>query len=258
MELKVKLVDDNVGGADDKIDPCLIKLQRLDLDTISTEIRRKIDNNIFSRCAYSILKNLYGIWRGISCRWGCSQLILCYIGCLRMSLHQPYWTPSPALECEPRSHCSGTSTNTQGDLACSWNSAQWSQWLVSTDHGWRHGRDENSVRWCTNLGLPDRKFMNDFKGALGKIAQTTAECDEPIVVWVMFEWVWSHTHRDIYKYRRSKSFYHSNIPGMPVNCIGIHESSPKTCHLMPTSINGLDGAWHKGCGATMYKFGPAR
>jgi hypothetical protein len=114
------------------------------------------------------------------------------------------------------------------------------------------------VRWCTNLGLPDRKFMNDFKGALGKIAQTAAECDEPIVVWVMFEWVWSHTHRDIYKYRRSKSFYHSNIPGMPVNCIGIHESSPKTCHLMPTSINGLDGAWHKRCGATMYKFGPAR
>ena len=68
MEVNVKLVDDNVGGADDKIDPCLIKLQRLDLDTISTEIRRKIDNNIFSRCAYSILKNLYGIWRGISCR----------------------------------------------------------------------------------------------------------------------------------------------------------------------------------------------
>ena len=58
MELKVKVMDDDVGP-DEELGSCKIKLEKLDLGPEPIDIKRKVDNNIFSPDAYVFLKLSY-------------------------------------------------------------------------------------------------------------------------------------------------------------------------------------------------------
>ena len=58
MELKVKVMDDDVGF-DEELGSCKIKLEKLDLGPEPIDVKRKVDNNIFSPDAYVFLKLSY-------------------------------------------------------------------------------------------------------------------------------------------------------------------------------------------------------
>lgn len=58
MELTVKVMDDDIGQ-DEKLGECEIKLEDLDLSPEPKEIKKKIDNNLFSADAYIFLKISY-------------------------------------------------------------------------------------------------------------------------------------------------------------------------------------------------------
>ena len=58
MELKVKVMDDDVGP-DEELGSCKIKLEKLDLGPEPIDVKRKVDNNIFSPDAYVFLKLSY-------------------------------------------------------------------------------------------------------------------------------------------------------------------------------------------------------
>lgn len=58
MELTVKVMDDDIGQ-DEKLGECKIKLEDLDLSQEPKEIKKKIDNNLFSADAYIFLKISY-------------------------------------------------------------------------------------------------------------------------------------------------------------------------------------------------------
>ena len=51
-------MDDDIGR-DEELGECKIKLEKLDLGPEGTEIKRKVDNNIFSPDAYVFLKISY-------------------------------------------------------------------------------------------------------------------------------------------------------------------------------------------------------
>ena len=59
MELRVTVMDDDVGR-DEKLGGCLIKLEKLDLSPERMEVRRKVDNNLFSPDSWIFLKLSYG------------------------------------------------------------------------------------------------------------------------------------------------------------------------------------------------------
>eukprot|EP00563_Minutocellus_polymorphus_P001577 CAMPEP_0181040626 /NCGR_PEP_ID=MMETSP1070-20121207/11148_1 /TAXON_ID=265543 /ORGANISM="Minutocellus polymorphus, Strain NH13" /LENGTH=131 /DNA_ID=CAMNT_0023118647 /DNA_START=68 /DNA_END=463 /DNA_ORIENTATION=+ len=58
MELKIKVMDDDVGR-DEELGECKIKLEKLDLGPEAMDIKRKVDNNIFSPDAFVFLKLSY-------------------------------------------------------------------------------------------------------------------------------------------------------------------------------------------------------
>jgi len=58
MELKVKVMDDDIGR-DEKLGECKINLEKLDLGPEPTAIKRKVDNNWFSKDAYVFLNLSY-------------------------------------------------------------------------------------------------------------------------------------------------------------------------------------------------------
>eukprot|EP01083_Nonionella_stella_P059484 155603_1 len=58
MELTIKVMDDDIGR-DEELGKCKIKLEDLDLSEEPTEIRKKVDNNLFSPDAYIYLKISY-------------------------------------------------------------------------------------------------------------------------------------------------------------------------------------------------------
>jgi len=58
MELTVKVLDDDVVH-DDKIGKCKIKLDKLGLSKKPVEVKKKVDNHIFSPDAHIFLKISY-------------------------------------------------------------------------------------------------------------------------------------------------------------------------------------------------------
>mmetsp|Transcript_46700 Transcript_46700/g.98122 ORF Transcript_46700/g.98122 Transcript_46700/m.98122 type:complete len:132 (+) Transcript_46700:177-572(+) len=58
MELTIKVMDDDVGF-DEKLGKCKIKLEDMDLSEEPMEVKKKVDNNIFSPDAYIYLKISY-------------------------------------------------------------------------------------------------------------------------------------------------------------------------------------------------------
>jgi Ca2+-dependent lipid-binding protein len=55
MELTCSVMDDDTMG-DDKVGKCTIKLDQLDLNSRGKDVKRKIDNNFFSKDAFIFLK----------------------------------------------------------------------------------------------------------------------------------------------------------------------------------------------------------
>lgn len=182
MELKVKVMDDDIGDADDKLGQCLVKLEKMDLDPIPIEVRRKIDDNIFSPDAYIVLKISYGEEAVDQDAANLSHVGSAAYECLRSKHsehHHELWNV--------------TSGRLVGQLHQTPKEA-WPGHEVPPD-----GHDDwfpeimgdimaRTQIWCDvlSLGPPDGKFMTSFKSALAKIAETAQGREEPIVVRMMF------------------------------------------------------------------------
>lgn len=218
MELTVKVMDDDYGK-DDKLGKCKIKLEKLDLDPVPREIRRKVDDNLFSPDAYVFLKLSYGEAATDDDATDLSHVGEAAYECLRAKHgehHHQLWNV--------------TSGRIVGELHQTPKEA-WPGHEVPPD-----GHDDwfpaimadvmsRTQVWCDvlSLGPPDGKFMTYFKEALGKIAETAADRDDPVVVRMMF----------------------GNIVGMPVNCGGILDQLTED---LPedANVNLWVGAWRKG------------
>lgn len=181
MELKVKVLDDDVGK-DDKLGQCLIKLEKLDLDPIPTEIRRKIDNNVFSPDAYIILQISYGEEAEDEDAENLSHVGMAAYECLRTKHsehHHQLWNVTHGrivgeLHQTPKEAWPGHEIPPEGH----------DDWFPEI-----MGDIISRTRiWCDvlSLGPPDGRFMTTFKEALGKIAETAEGRDKPIVVRMMF------------------------------------------------------------------------
>ena len=181
MELKVKVLDDDVGK-DDKLGKCLIKLEKLDLEPIPTEIRRKIDNNIFSPDAYIVLQLSYGEAAEDEDAENLSHVGTAAYECLRTKYseyHYQLWNVTHGrvvgeLQQTPKEAWPGNEIPPDGH----------DDWFPEI-----MGEVVSRTRiWCDvlSLGPPDGKFMTCFKEALVKVAKTAAERDEPVVIRMMF------------------------------------------------------------------------
>lgn len=218
MELKIKVMDDDTGR-DDKLGECLINLEKLDLGPIRTEVRRKIDDNIFSPDAYIFLKLSYGEETVDVDATNLSHVGTAAYECLRTvhnehhgelwnvthgrvigELHQTPKEAWPGHEIPPDGHDDWFPTIMADIMA-------------------------RTTIWCDvlSLGPPDGKFMSSFKEALGTIAEKATESEKPVIVRMMF----------------------GNIVGMPVNCNGI--MAQLTEDLPPdANVNLWVGAWRRG------------
>lgn len=58
MELTIKVMDDDIAS-DDQIGKCKIKLEDMGLSDTPMEVKRKVDNNLFSKDAYIYLTIKY-------------------------------------------------------------------------------------------------------------------------------------------------------------------------------------------------------
>uniref|UniRef100_A0A7R9ZI30 Phospholipase D n=1 Tax=Pseudictyota dubia TaxID=2749911 RepID=A0A7R9ZI30_9STRA len=218
MELKIKVMDDD-PGMDDKLGECKIKLEKLDLDPLPREVRRKIDDNLFSPDAYIILKLSYGEQAEDDDAEGLSHVGAAAYETLRTKHaehHHQLWNV--------------TSGKVVGDLHQTPKEA-WPGHPVHPD-----GHDDwfpeimadiisRTEVWCDvlSLGPPDGKFMDRFKEAVSKVAENAEGKEKPVIIRMMF----------------------GNIVGMPVNCNGIRHQL--TDHLPPdANINLWVGAWRKG------------
>jgi len=218
MELTVTVMDDDFG-LDDKLGRCKLKLEDLDLSAEPLEVRRKVDNNLFSADAYVFLTLAWGEPTEDQDATRLSHVGTAAYECLRVEHpehHGPLWnvttgrvvggvhqTPKgawPGMSAHPEGH-SDFLPEIMGEILS--RTTTWADVL--------------------SLGPPDGRFMTAFKGALATIADTAAERDEPITVRMMF----------------------GNIIGMPVNCNGVRDELMAD---LPgdANIRLWVGAWRRG------------
>eukprot|EP00339_Tiarina_fusa_P005441 CAMPEP_0117075446 /NCGR_PEP_ID=MMETSP0472-20121206/53190_1 /TAXON_ID=693140 ORGANISM="Tiarina fusus, Strain LIS" /NCGR_SAMPLE_ID=MMETSP0472 /ASSEMBLY_ACC=CAM_ASM_000603 /LENGTH=505 /DNA_ID=CAMNT_0004800951 /DNA_START=16 /DNA_END=1531 /DNA_ORIENTATION=- len=225
MELTVKVMDDDGSRSrDDKLGKCVIKLEKLDLEPIPMEIRRKIDNNVFSPDAYVILKLAYGEAAVDDDAKGLSHVGEAAYERLRslysehhhqlwnvIEHHHQLWNVTSGtvigeLHQTPKEAWPGHAVPPEGHD--DWFPAVMAEILSRTQI------------WCDvlSLGPPDGQFMTTFQDvgdAAGKY--------KPVIIRMMF----------------------GNIIGMPVNCNAIRNQL--TAKLAPNAnINLWVGAWRKG------------
>jgi len=218
MELTVKVMDDDYGG-DDLLGKCLIKLEDLPLSEEPLEVRRKVDNNIFSPDSWIHLTIAYG--EPVEDK---DATALSYVGTAAYDAlrakhsehHGPLWNVTSGrivegLHFTPREAWPGSPAHPDGH----------SDWfpeimgdILSRTKIWAD---------VLSLGAPDGRFMAAFKSALGVIAESAGERDEPVIIRMMF----------------------GNIVGMPTNCNAVRDQL--TADLPgDANIHLWVGAWRRG------------
>ncbi|KAL7541184.1 hypothetical protein ACHAXR_010699 [Thalassiosira sp. AJA248-18] len=196
MVLTCTVMDDDTGR-DDKIGRCTIKLEELDLSTEPLEVRRKVDNNIFSPDAWIFLKLTWGEPTEDADATNLSHVGTAAYECLRTEHpehHGQLWNVTSGrmvgkLHQTPKEAWSGQSSHPEGH----------SDWLPEI-MGEVLSRTKIWADVCS-LGPPDGRFMTSFKNALATIAESAGEREKPVIIRMMF----------------------GNIIGMPTNCNGVRD-----------------------------------
>jgi len=220
LELTVTVMDDDVGP-DEKLGGCRILLEDLDLSPEPMEVRRRVDNNLFSPDSWIFLKISYG-----EATEDVDATSLSHVGTAAYDVlrkkhsehHHQLWNVTSGrvigeLHQTPKMAWPGEPVHPDGH-------DDWFPEIMGEILG-------RTQIWADvlSLGPPDGKFMDSFKAALQKIAESAAERKKPVVIRMMF----------------------GNIVGMPVNCNNI---IAQLTEGLPSDgsakINLWVGAWRRG------------
>jgi len=223
VELKVTIMDDDVYSGDDRLGRVTINLEALDLDPEPMLVREKVCNRMFQSDS----------WITFWFSWGepvkdddADELELSHVGSAAYEVlrkkhpqyHNQLWNV--------------THGKVVGELH------QTPLEAFRTDHpsGGDDGHDDwfpqvmadiisRTERWCDvlSLGPPDGIFMDAFKSALSKIAESGENRDSPVTIRMCF----------------------GNIPAMPVNCTQIIEELTDGLDPSTANIKLWVGAWRR-------------
>eukprot|EP00581_Thalassiosira_minuscula_P020018 CAMPEP_0183714334 /NCGR_PEP_ID=MMETSP0737-20130205/8881_1 /TAXON_ID=385413 /ORGANISM="Thalassiosira miniscula, Strain CCMP1093" /LENGTH=671 /DNA_ID=CAMNT_0025943241 /DNA_START=123 /DNA_END=2138 /DNA_ORIENTATION=- len=218
MELKCTVMDDDFG-LDDKLGSCKIKLEKLDLSAESLEVRRKVDDNLFSPDSWIFLKLTWGEATEDADASGLSHVGAAAYECLRVDHpehHGKLWNVTSGkvigeLHQTPKGAWPGGPTHPDGhsDYLPEIMGEILSRTTVWAD--------------VLSLGPPDGRFMDSFKNALATIAENAAESEKPVTIRMMF----------------------GNIIGLPTNCNAVRDML--TADLPEdANIHLWIGAWRRG------------
>ena len=183
MELHVKVMDEDDKRHDDKLGSCTIKLDKLDLEPIPMQVRRKVDNNVFKKDAYIFLNISYGEKAEDTDATNLSHVGQAAYECLRSLYaehHHQLWNVTNGkvigeLHQTPKEAWPGPATKFE-DGHDDWFPEVMGD-ILSRTQVWAD---------VLSLGPPDGKFMKAFQKALAKIAENAEGKDRPVVIRMMF------------------------------------------------------------------------
>ncbi|KAG7370651.1 C2 domain containing protein [Nitzschia inconspicua] len=221
MELTCTVMDKDDDSRDDKLGKCRFKLDELDLEPIPQVFRKKVDNSLFRKDSFIVLKISYG-----EKAKDADANKLSYVGkaayeCLRTyygEYHHSLWNVTTGriigeLHQTPKNAFPGPGDGTHPDGHDDWFPEIMGE-ILSRTQVWAD---------VMSLGPPDGRFMTAFQKALNKIAKNAESKDEPVIIRMMF----------------------GNIVGMPVNCNAVSRELVKK--LSPdANIRLWVGAWRRG------------